>query len=65
MTVLGKSKPGAWTGKVMARIVEWQLENPEGTKEACIMWLQERLQRGDLPIEEGSSEPVSKKARTK
>ena len=65
MKVLGKSKPGAWTGRVMARVVEWQLENPEGNKEACIAWLQERLHRGELSIEEGSSKPVSKKARTK
>ena len=32
-------KPGPWLGKVLEKVVEWQLEHPEGTKEDCEQWL--------------------------
>lgn len=59
------AKPGPWTGQVLAQVMEWQLQNPEGTKEACIDWLKAAHASGKLKIEEKSSEPALKKAKTK
>lgn len=38
MKLLGAS-PGPWTGQVLARVMEWQLEHPAGTKQECEVWL--------------------------
>ncbi|KAF8061010.1 hypothetical protein FPV67DRAFT_1423258 [Lyophyllum atratum] len=62
---LGAAKPGAWTGKVMNQLLEWQLGNPEGTKETCKAWLVDEHREGRIQTDDGSSEPASKRARTK
>lgn len=36
-------QPGPWTGRVLAHVMEWQLEYPSGTKEECIAWVDEQL----------------------
>lgn len=54
-------KAGPWTGTVLARVVEWQLEHPEGSKGECLTWLKEQLSAGTLDIDQNG--PASKKAR--
>ncbi|KDQ54903.1 hypothetical protein JAAARDRAFT_38018 [Jaapia argillacea MUCL 33604] len=50
---LGASKPGPWTGHAIARVVEWQLENPEGTKEECTVWLKSEQLAGRIQVDDG------------
>ncbi|KIK70401.1 hypothetical protein GYMLUDRAFT_32406 [Collybiopsis luxurians FD-317 M1] len=57
------AKAGPWTGAVLARVIEWQLENPNGSKEECLSWLKERHSSGNLVV--GLDEPTSKRARTR
>ncbi len=45
---LGATNPGPWTGHVLTRVVEWQLENPEGTKEECETWLRTEQAAGNI-----------------
>lgn len=45
-------KPGPWTAVMLAKVVEWQLENPEGDKDACATWLKEEQRSGRLNIED-------------
>ncbi|KAJ7356826.1 hypothetical protein DFH08DRAFT_850219 [Mycena albidolilacea] len=59
--VLGASRPGAWTGAVLALVMEWQLQNPKGTADDCTAWLKEEQSAGRIDID---SEPASKRART-
>lgn len=63
--ILGVAKPGAWTGHVLARVIEWQLENPKGTVEECTAWLKAEQSSGRINVEEETSERASKRARTK
>ena len=37
---------------MLANVVEWQLEHPEGDKDACIDWLKEEQRSGRLNIED-------------
>jgi len=60
--ILGAARPGAWTGHVLARVMEWQLQNPKGTIDECTAWLKEEQSAGRIDID---SEPASKRARTK
>ena len=53
--ILDAGKPGAWTGKVLASIVEWQLEFPEGTKEECEQWLRAQQAAGKISFEVAAS----------
>ena len=50
-SVLGVN-PGPWTAVVLAKVVEWQLENPKGDKDACVAWLEEERRSGRLNIED-------------
>ncbi|KAJ7604901.1 hypothetical protein DFH06DRAFT_1253682 [Mycena polygramma] len=59
--VLGAPRPGAWTGHVLARVMEWQLEHPKGTRDDCTAWLKDEQSSGRIDID---SEPMSKRART-
>ncbi|PIL30884.1 hypothetical protein GSI_07053 [Ganoderma sinense ZZ0214-1] len=47
MKLLG-APPGPWTGTILARVVEWQLEHPEGTKQECEAWLREEQAAGRI-----------------
>ena len=40
--------PGPWTCQVLARVVEWQLEHPEGTKQECEAWLRAEHEAGRI-----------------
>jgi len=51
MFALG-GKPGPWTAVVLAKVVEWQLENPKGDKDTCLGWLKEEQRSGRLSIED-------------
>lgn len=53
--VMGASKPGPWTGKVLARVIEWQLEHPNGTKDECEKWLQAEHEAGRIHVEENAA----------
>jgi len=49
---MGASKPGPWTGQVLARMIEWQLEHPNGTKDECEKWLKVEHEAGRIHVEE-------------
>ncbi|KAF7340077.1 tRNA nucleotidyltransferase [Mycena venus] len=59
--ILGASRSGAWTGAVLARVMEWQLQNTKATTEDCSAWLKEEQSAGRIDID---SEPANKRART-
>lgn len=65
LQVLGVSKGGSWTSELMTNIIKWQLENPRGTKDNCIAWIQSERLAGRLhPQATTTSEPACKRART-
>jgi len=41
-------KPGARTGVILSRVVEWQLSNPDQGKTACEAFLKEEFAAGRL-----------------
>lgn len=45
-------KPGPWTGVVLDKILEWQLDHPEGDKAACEEWLREECRSGRIDVQE-------------
>ncbi|KAJ3789687.1 hypothetical protein GGU10DRAFT_283680, partial [Lentinula aff. detonsa] len=55
------AKAGPWTGTVLARVIQWQLEHPEGSKDECSRWLKEQHSSGSIVIEE--PEPSNKRPR--
>ncbi|KAG6857615.1 hypothetical protein H0H87_010183 [Tephrocybe sp. NHM501043] len=65
LQALGASKPGPWTGKVMGKILEWHLDNPEATKEEAQAWLTNEQREGKIQIIERNFEPTTKRVRTK
>ncbi|KAF9259624.1 transfer RNA nucleotidyltransferase [Marasmius fiardii PR-910] len=56
-------KPGPWIGVVRDKVVNWQLENPQGTKEQCLTWLKEEHQRGNAEVDDSGR--ANKKPRTR
>jgi len=46
------SKPGPWTRQVLARVIEWQLRQPDGTRDECEAWLKAEKQAGRIRVEE-------------
>ena len=50
MTILSASKPGPWTGVVLDKVTEWQLDHPNGTKEECGTWLKAQQAAGKIAI---------------
>ena len=44
------ARPGPWTGEVLARVVEWQLENPSGKKDECEEWLRGEHAAGRVTV---------------
>lgn len=67
--ILGAASPGPWTGQVLARIVEWQLEHPQGTKDECEAWLRAEQAAGHINvmvgkrIKDGDADAKAKKAK--
>ena len=43
MEHLGMKSGGPVLGKAMSRLMDWQLENPEGDKDACLRWFDTSL----------------------
>jgi tRNA nucleotidyltransferase (CCA-adding enzyme) len=52
---MGASKPGPWTGKALARVIEWQLEHPDGTNDECEAWLKIEQAAGHIRVEGNTS----------
>ncbi|KAI0793297.1 hypothetical protein C8Q75DRAFT_713370 [Abortiporus biennis] len=48
--IVGASSPGRWTGDVLARVIEWQLEFPEGSKDQCEEWLRSEVAAGKIVV---------------
>ncbi|KAH7883919.1 hypothetical protein F5I97DRAFT_1930135 [Phlebopus sp. FC_14] len=46
------SKPGPWTAVLLAKIVEWQLEHPDGSKDECKNWLERECSSGAINIQD-------------
>ncbi|KAF9454980.1 hypothetical protein P691DRAFT_792086 [Macrolepiota fuliginosa MF-IS2] len=63
VAALEAKKPGAWVGQVLNKIIEWQLEHPEGTRDECIDWLRQQRGAGRLQIDDNTSEPANKRPR--
>lgn len=49
--VLDAGRPGAWMNGVLARVIEWQLRHPEGTKAECEEWLRGEHAAGRISFE--------------
>ncbi|KAI0358943.1 poly A polymerase C-terminal region-like protein [Trametes cingulata] len=66
---LGAASPGPWTGQVLGRVVEWQLEHPQGTKEECEAWLRAEQAAGNINtsvakrVQDGNADAKAKKAK--
>lgn len=60
--IMGASKPGAWVGQILMQVIEWQLDHPHESKEACAEWLTMEHKNGH-PIGDLSIEPVSKRPK--
>ncbi|KAL5534484.1 hypothetical protein ACEPAG_946 [Sanghuangporus baumii] len=50
VSLLGATRPGVWTGSVLARVSEWALDHPEGTKDACAAWLKAEHEVGRIDV---------------
>ncbi|KAF9812226.1 hypothetical protein IEO21_06310 [Rhodonia placenta] len=57
--------PGKWTGVVLARVLEWQLQHPDGTKEQCEEWLRAEHAAGRINTSSDAraGSPPSKRAK--
>ncbi|KIJ21452.1 hypothetical protein PAXINDRAFT_159537 [Paxillus involutus ATCC 200175] len=51
ISVVG-GKPGPHTAIMLAKVVEWQLEHPEGDEHACMNWLREEHSSGRFHVQE-------------
>ena len=57
---------GPWTGKVLAKVSEWALDHPDGSKDDCGAWLKEEHAAGRIVITDKStaSKPPAKEVKT-
>ncbi|KAI0028275.1 hypothetical protein K488DRAFT_58997 [Vararia minispora EC-137] len=65
LQVLGATKPGVWTGKVLTDVVQWQLGHPEGTKEQCMTWVQAQGAAGRWAAEMAQTQHAGSAKRIK
>nr|GAT43620.1 tRNA nucleotidyltransferase [Mycena chlorophos] len=65
VSALGAAKPGAWTGQILAKVMEWQLQDPNGTAEQCTSWLREEKAAGRISVPDGTEERSPKRAKTR
>ncbi|KAJ7071400.1 hypothetical protein C8F01DRAFT_1317206 [Mycena amicta] len=63
LQTLGATK-GPWTGQVVDKVIQWNLENPRGTAQECIAWLQEEKAAGKISVPESTGERTPKRAKT-
>ncbi|KAH9891118.1 hypothetical protein C8Q73DRAFT_651598 [Cubamyces lactineus] len=67
--ILEAPSAGPWTGQVLARVIEWQLEHPEGTREQCEAWLRAEQAAGNINtsagkrVKDGDADAKAKKAK--
>ncbi|KZP15234.1 hypothetical protein FIBSPDRAFT_750637 [Athelia psychrophila] len=47
--------PGQWTGKVLTKVMEWQLDHPRGTPAECEAWLKGEHEGGQIQVEANST----------
>lgn len=45
-------KPGPWMKAMVNRVLEWQLEHPDGTQGDCLAWLEEEKSAGRIDLKE-------------
>ncbi|KIM84665.1 hypothetical protein PILCRDRAFT_818258 [Piloderma croceum F 1598] len=60
---MGASRPGAWTGQILARVIEWQLEHPDGTMVECEAWLRAEREAGRIRVENCAPDSASKRTK--
>ncbi|KAG8909753.1 CCA tRNA nucleotidyltransferase, mitochondrial [Tulasnella sp. 417] len=61
-------KPGVWMSNALAKVVEWQLGHPTGTKEECGEFIKEEVKGGRLvvgDVKKSSGEEGGKKKKAK
>ncbi|KAF8525196.1 hypothetical protein BU17DRAFT_84117 [Hysterangium stoloniferum] len=63
VTTLLSKKPGQWLSGVLNKVVEWQLDNPQGTQEACKEWLKQAVDEGMIDVGVDPERPKAKKAK--
>jgi tRNA nucleotidyltransferase (CCA-adding enzyme) len=51
-------KPGPQTGRILESVIEWQLQHPDGSKDACQKWVIETFGRDGAGLEGGKSRKV-------
>lgn len=59
------TKPGPWTGQVLSRVIEWQLNCPSGTKEECEEWLKGEHAAGKISLQVPSARQAQANRGTK
>ncbi|KAG1769639.1 hypothetical protein EDD22DRAFT_948891 [Suillus occidentalis] len=45
-------KPGPWMKAMVNRVLEWQLEHPDGSQGDCLAWLEEEKSAGRIDLKE-------------
>jgi tRNA nucleotidyltransferase (CCA-adding enzyme) len=55
--------PGPWVGPVLAKVTEWQLQNPVGTKDECVEWLNIERSAGRIQVNAPGAGPPTKKIK--
>ena len=55
MEAVGMTRGGPALGKLMERVVDWQLAQPQGSREACVAWLVESEKASSLSQQKDSS----------
>ncbi|KAF8167836.1 hypothetical protein B0H34DRAFT_683268 [Crassisporium funariophilum] len=66
VAALGVSQSGAWVGKALEDVVEWQLSHPGQSKEDCLQWFKNYgPDKYSSLISKRPSGPASKRLRTK
>lgn len=64
VTTLLSKKPGQWLSGVLIKVVEWQLDNPQGNPEACKEWLKQAVDEGMIDLKvDPTHEPGRPKAK--
>ncbi|TFK30711.1 transfer RNA nucleotidyltransferase [Coprinopsis marcescibilis] len=64
LSTLEAKRSGPWLAETLSKVVEWQLDNRDATKERCLNWLRLERQEGRIRVED-SEQPTAKRPRTK
>lgn len=65
MKVMDATKGGPWLAEIQSRIIQWQFDHPQASREDCLSWLNEEKAAGVLPVVTSSGPPPSKRPRIK